>query len=78
MTHLGFQYNKRRKSYFTDRHESEENRNYRREFIQKYFQYELNSYLWIQLEESVAKKLEKDEDLLENIYYEYTRTMVRQ
>ena len=31
----------------------------------------MNSYLWIQLEESVAKKLEKDEDLLENIYYEY-------
>ena len=29
------------------------------------------SYLWIQLEESVAKKLEKEEVLLENIYYEY-------
>ena len=71
LTHLGFKFDERKKTYYTDKHESEENRVYRKKFIDEYLQYELYTYVWVQLEESVANIFEKEENLLENMYFEY-------
>ena len=67
MTHLGFQYDERKKSFFTDRHESEETCEHRKKFIKEYLEYELYSHLWIQLSKDDARVLEKKEELLQNI-----------
>ena len=73
LSYVGFNFDERKKTYFTDKHESEENIKYREQFIEKYFLYELNAYRWIQLDEEQAMELEKDEKhrLLCHIYYEY-------
>ena len=42
-----------------------------KKFIKEYLEYELYSYLWVQLSEDDAKILEKEEELLQNIYYKY-------
>ena len=56
---LGFEFKERKKSYFTDRHESKENVSFREEFVKKYFEAELNTYRWVHLREDVAKKWRK-------------------
>jgi len=68
MKFLGFEFCERRKNYYCDKHESEENVIYRKDFAKKYFKYEQNTYRWVHLEESEAIALEKDDDikLLEN------------
>ena len=57
---LGFEYKERKKSHFTDKHESEENVSYREEFVKKYFEAEFNTYRWVHLKEDVAKSEERE------------------
>ncbi len=59
---LGYEYNGRKKSYFTDCHESEENVRFREEFVTKYFEAELKTYRWVYLKEDVAKKWKQKMD----------------
>jgi hypothetical protein len=56
---LGFEYKIRRKCYYTDGHEKEENVRYRLDFIAKYFNFELRTYRWVQLKEEDAIALEE-------------------
>ena len=49
MDTLGFKYNERKKCYYVDNHESEENVTYRNGFLTRYFTYELRSHRWIQI-----------------------------
>ena len=65
---LGYEYKERKKSYFTDRHESEKNVRFREEFVTKYFEAELNTYRWVHLKEDVAKKMEAENGLM-GIYH---------
>ena len=73
MNYIGFKFDERRKTYFSDRHEDESNVKYREKFTQEYFTYEKQSYRWIQLEEATAIQMEQDEvaPLVKNCYFEY-------
>ncbi len=67
---FGFEYKERQKCYFSDKHENEENVSYRKKFVHEYFETELNMYRWVHLKENIAKKLEKEEQLM-GIYHEF-------
>ena len=62
LRHLGFKFSEHKKTYYNDKHESEENVSYRKKIIRKYFDYELLSYLWVQLTDEEAIELENDHD----------------
>ena len=62
MRHLGFPYDKRRKSYFSDEYENDENTQDQRKFIKKYFDYEKRTYQWVQVPEDIAIVMENDLD----------------
>ena len=59
MKSIGFSHCERKKSYFTDKHEDQNDREYRIKFIEKYFTLEKNTYRWIHLKEEDAKKWNK-------------------
>ena len=61
LQHLGYRWKKRKKSYYNDKHESNENVKYRLEFIEKYFEYEQKGIRWVQLTEEELRKLEENE-----------------
>ena len=67
---LSFEY-KETKCYFSDKHELEENIRYRKIFIEKYFKLELNTHRWVHIREDMARKMEKNDGLLE-IYHEFS------
>ena len=62
-----------KKNYYCYNYEDESNVKYRKEFIEKYFKYEQNTYWWVHLEEPQAIELEKSNNvkLLENISIEF-------
>jgi hypothetical protein len=70
---LGYKWSKHRKNYYNDGHEKEENVKARQTYIKRYLQYEIQSYRWVQITESVATDLENDEKqpLMSNISYNY-------
>ena len=59
MARLGFKYEERKKCYYVDNHESDENVNYRRKILKRYFQYGIRAHCWIQLPLNEGKKLEE-------------------
>ena len=59
MIQLGFEYKERKKSYFSDKHVSEENVHFCKKIIEEYFKIELYTYRWVHLEEKVAKEIGK-------------------
>ena len=59
MKYMGFSYNERIKSYFSDHHEDEGNKTCQKKFIKEYFEIEKRTYRWIQLTEEVAKNMKK-------------------
>ena len=56
LNEFGFVCKERQKSYFSDKHENEENVSYRKKFVHEYFETELNMYRWVHLKEDIAKK----------------------
>ena len=76
MQFMGFNYDE--KSYFSDRHEDEQNKEDRKKCIKKYFDFEKRMYRWVQIKEELPKKYkEEEEGLLKNIYYEYLKNNVK-
>ena len=73
MYHFGFSYNERKKCYFSDKHENVENVNCRKDFIRKYFDYEMRTHRWVQIAEELAIELENDAEnpMMRNVYYKY-------
>ena len=73
MRHFGFSYDKRRKCYFSDKHENSENVEFRKKSTKEYFKYELRTYRWVQVPGELAMTMESDSEqpLVKNIYYEY-------
>ena len=73
MRDLGFSYDERRKTCFSDKDENKENVQYRQKFIKKYFEYEKRTYRWVQVPEEWAVAMENDEEetLAKNTFYEY-------
>ena len=75
MKFIGFTYDERRKSYFSDKHEDQENRIYRKQFISKYFELEKRTHHWVQIDEDSAKEMEKNQEnpLMKNVYFEFKK-----
>ena len=65
-TLFGYKYSARKKSYYSDKHESEENVRDRHDFIKKYHEYKQDAYLWVQISEEQAVELEQTHGLLLN------------
>ena len=62
MQNIGFTYDERRKSYFSDKHEDKENILSRKKFIKKYFDLERRTHRWVQIPESLAIEMEGDNE----------------
>ena len=72
MKYLDFRYCENKKCYYTDGHERDDvvkDRNDR--FLIKYFEAELQAYRWVQITESEALDLEKDDFFPRNCSYNY-------
>ena len=69
---LGYKYCPRKKNYYNDKHESEENVTYRYKFIQRYFEYEIMCHRWIQLPISKYEKMCEDGEVFGGQGYRYT------
>ena len=68
---LGYKYSPRKKNYYNDKHESVENISYRKQFIKRYFEYELLSHRWIQLPLLEYERLKKEGETFCGTGYKY-------
>ena len=60
---LGYKHVANTKCYYTDRHEEPENVKDRGVFITKYFEEEINGYVWVQTTEEQAILMEEDQNI---------------
>ena len=67
ITLFGYRWCGRKKTYYSDKHESEENIRDRGVFINKYNEYERDAYLWVQVSEEQALDLEQNGGLLPGV-----------
>ena len=70
---LGFKYERRRKSYYVDTHEKPENVRYRREFIKRYFKYEIRAYRWISISADERTNMVMEGKIEKDLGYEYKK-----
>ena len=69
---MGFSYDEHQKSYFTDRHEDEGNRDYQKIHIEKYTNLEQQTYQCFQISKGPAKNLRyKMREYHINIYHRF-------
>ena len=74
MTELGFKYSVRKKTYYVDGHEKVDTVLYRKEYIERYFEYERRCYRWIQLSEKEVGELENEDVSFDRKFgYEYKK-----
>jgi hypothetical protein len=73
MDTLGYKYNERKKCYYVDNHESDENVAYRNEFLSRYFTYELRSHRWIQIPLGESVEMENKGEVSVNCGYRYEK-----
>ena len=73
LNHLGFKFQATKKSYYTDRHEDEENVESRKIFINRYMTMEFRSFHWVQVTEEVSIRMENENTnpLGPHTYYSY-------
>ena len=62
-----------KKNYYNDKHESPENIAYRKQFIKRYFEYELFVHRWVQLPISEYREMCKDGCIFSGVGYEYEK-----
>ena len=55
MNHMGFSYDERQKSYFSDCHENNSNEDYWKQILKKYYDIEKRTYRRIQTSKELAK-----------------------
>ena len=72
LNHIGFSYRDSKKGFFNDKHEDKRNVKARKEFITTYLNLELHAHHWVQVPESVARNLEKEECII-NAYHQFIR-----
>ena len=73
MKRLGFKYEPRKKSYYLDLYETEENVTYRAKFIKKYFDYEFLAHRWYSVLESVRDEMVAEGKISSEIGYRYEK-----
>ena len=71
MIRLGFRYQPTRKGYYVDGHERPATIQYRWDFCQRYLSYERRMHRWVQVTETVAKQLEKEDMIAKGSGYTY-------
>ncbi|KAI2489598.1 hypothetical protein MHU86_24987 [Fragilaria crotonensis] len=71
MIRLGFRYQPTRKGYYVDGHERPATIQYRWDFCRRYFSYERRMHCWVQVTETVAKQLEKEDMIAKGSGYSY-------
>ena len=76
--YLHFSFSDRRKTYYNDKHEAEENVSARKAFIPKYFEYEKRAKLWVRLtnEEAVALENNATNPLLPDVGHRISDTHI--
>ena len=62
-----YKWSQRKKSYYNDKHENEENVRDRIEFIRKHREYEQDTHVWVQISDERATYLEENESLLPGV-----------
>ena len=72
MNKLGFKYGSRKKCYYVDNHDSEENIKYRNAFIDRYFQYELRMHRWYSITETIRDGMISSGELEKESGHAYT------
>ena len=73
MQKLGLKYHPRRRCYYIDSNESEENMRYFKHFIAQYFTYELCAYRWYSITKVERDKLVRLGVLQKTICYHYKK-----
>ena len=73
MQKLGFNYHPRKKCYYVDSHESEDNIKYQKSFISCYFKYELRAYRGYSTTKEEKDKLVRLGEVDENVGYHYKK-----
>jgi hypothetical protein len=68
---LGFRYETRRKGYYVDGHEKPGTIEYRKQFVNRYLQYERRAHRWIQITTAEALELEEKGYIQPNSGYRY-------
>ena len=71
MKHMGYNFVCRKKCYYVDSHESEENVKYRNSFIERYFDYELRCHRWYSIPATEKTKLVNNGELDATMGYHY-------
>ena len=71
MIKLGFKYEVRKKSYYVDSHESQENVSYRSDYINRYFEYELLSHRWYSITEKKRREMIDNGEINDDSGYKY-------
>ena len=73
MAAAGFKYSKRKKHFYTDKHEDENNKLYRFSFTERYLKRERYMHRWVQVSLSVSRQLQRDRYVTKNSGYKYTK-----
>ena len=71
LKYLGFRYKKRTKSYYSDTHESEENVEARKRFVERYLKLEVRARVWVQITEEKAIEMKQQKGLLPRIDHQH-------
>ena len=70
---LGFKYERRKKSYYVDTHEKPENVRYRKEFIERYFTYEVRAYRWLSITANERNQMVKEGKIEKELGFKYNQ-----
>ena len=73
MKKVGFKYQPRKKSYYIDTHDSPENIEYRKEFIQRYLEYELLFHQWYPISAEERNEMVEKGEVSIHMGYEYEK-----
>ena len=73
MNRLGFQYEPRQKTYYVDTHETPANVTYRKDFIDRYFQYEILAHCGYSITSIEREKLVENGEIHEELGYKYEK-----
>ena len=73
MRQLGFKYEIRKKCYYVDNHDSPENLEYRKLFIQRYLKYELRAHRWYSITKEKKEEMVRDGKLDVESGFSYER-----
>ena len=73
MKKLGFKYEMRKKTYYVDSHDSNENIEYRTKFVERYFAYELLAHRWYCIPAAKRDKMVEEGKISKSMGYKFEK-----